>query len=71
MTASAGLNPAGNQVTGSGNLYLNNSAGIWLRGSVGTTENFMRIGHSLVALILAFLVGFFPDISMPGTCRED
>ncbi len=39
-------------------LYvLNNLAGLWLRGSVGTTENFMRIGHSLVALIVALLGG--------------
>ena len=56
-SASVGLNQAGNQVTGNGNLYLNTSAGLWLRGSVGTTENFMRIGHSLVALILAFMGG--------------
>jgi filamentous hemagglutinin family protein len=57
VTASSGLNLSGNQVTGSGNLYLNNSAGLWLRGSVGTTEYFMRIGHSLLALIAAFLGG--------------
>jgi hypothetical protein len=62
VTAYAGLNPAGNQEKGSGtlylnNLYVNNSAGLWLRGSVGTTENFMRIGHSLMALIAASLGG--------------
>ena len=28
-----------------------------LTGSSGTTENFMRIGHSLLALIAAFLGG--------------
>ena len=36
---------------------VNNSAGQWLKGSVGTTQNFMRIGHSLVALIVALLGG--------------
>jgi len=53
VTAAAGLNT---QVTGSGRLFLNNS-GPWLRGSNGTTENFIRIGHSLFALIVAFLGG--------------
>ena len=62
VTANAGLNPAGNRGKGSrilnlDNLYLNNSAGLWLRGSVGTTENFMRIGHSLLAVIVASLGG--------------
>jgi hypothetical protein len=62
VTANAGLNPAGNQGKGSGILYLdnldvNNSAGLWLRGSVGTTKNFMRIGHSLMALVAASLGG--------------
>jgi FG-GAP-like repeat len=57
VTTGAGLNSAGNQVTGSDRLFLNNSARLWLRGSVGTTENFMRIGHSLVALIVALLGG--------------
>jgi hypothetical protein len=57
VTASAGMNPAGNQVTGNGRLDLSISAGHWLRGTMGTTENFMRIGHSLVALIVALLGG--------------
>jgi hypothetical protein len=41
-------------------LYLNKGNGtfrLWVRGSVGTTENFMRIGHSLFALIVAFVGG--------------
>ena len=56
-TANGGSKSAGIQVTGSGNLYLSNSARLWLRGSVGTTESFMRIGHSLIALALAFVGG--------------
>ncbi len=59
VTADAGLNPAGNQAMGNRRLFLNNSAGPWLRGSVGTAENFMHIGHSLVALIVATLGGLF------------
>ena len=34
-----------------------NSAGLSLTGSIGTTENFVRIGHSLFALIAAFVGG--------------
>jgi hypothetical protein len=56
VTASVGSNP-GNQATGSGTLYLNNTARLLMRGSVGTMENFKRIGHSLLALILAFVGG--------------
>jgi FG-GAP-like repeat len=58
VTADAGLNPAGNQVMGNGRLSLNISAGQWLRGSVGSSENFIRIGHSLFALIAALLGGW-------------
>jgi hypothetical protein len=52
LTVVAGLNPAG-----SGTSFLNNSAGLWLRGSGGTTVNFFGIGHSLFALIMAFVGG--------------
>jgi hypothetical protein len=41
-------------------LYLNKGNGtfrLWVRGSVGTTENFVRIGHSLLALVAAFVGG--------------
>jgi hypothetical protein len=46
-------------------LYLNRGNGTFqdvtsgrsLRGSTGTTENFMRIGHSLLALTYAFVGG--------------
>ena len=62
VTASAGLNPAGNQVTGSGSIFLNNLS--WLKGSIGTTENFVRIGHSLLALIAAFLGGQLSSLSL-------
>jgi hypothetical protein len=54
VTATVGLNP-GNQATSNGTLLLNNSAGLGLRGSGGTSENFMRIGQSLLALTLAFV----------------
>ena len=47
----AGVNPAGNEVTSGG--WFPNA----LAGSNGTTENFIRIGHSLIALIAAFLGG--------------
>ena len=57
VTTSAGLNLPSNQVIGNGRLFLNNSAGLWLRGSGGTTVSFMRIGHSLFALIVALLGG--------------
>jgi hypothetical protein len=56
VTTVAGLTPGGNQVTGNGRLFFN-SAGLWLTGSSGTPENFMRIGHSLLALIAAFVGG--------------
>jgi hypothetical protein len=57
VTAVAGLNPAGNQATSYDMVFLKTSAKLWLRGSVGTTENFIRIGHSLLALIAAFVGG--------------
>src|SRR5262249_55828801 len=56
VTASAGLN-AGNQVTNNRRLFLEVSSRKTLRGSTGTTENFMRIGHSLFALIAAVAGG--------------
>ena len=56
VTASAGLN-SGNQATGSATILLNNTARLLVRGSVGTTENFVRIGHSLIALIAAVAGG--------------
>ncbi len=34
-----------------------NSAGLSLTGSIGTTDNFVRIGHSLIVLIVAFVGG--------------
>ena len=55
VTATAGSNP-GNQATGSGTFYLSTGR-LLVRGSVGTTENFVRIGHSLLALIVAFVGG--------------
>jgi hypothetical protein len=56
VTANAGLS-RGNQVTNNGRLSLNVSSGQSLRGSTGTTENFMRIGHSIFALIAAMIGG--------------
>jgi hypothetical protein len=56
VKAIAGSNP-GNQATGSGSFYLSNMGRLLVRGSVATTENFIRIGHSLLALTLAFVGG--------------
>jgi hypothetical protein len=55
VTASAGLN-SGNQATGRGSFYFSTGR-LLVRGSVGTTENFTRIGHSLIALIVAMIGG--------------
>jgi hypothetical protein len=68
VTATAGLSSTGTQgaaddgsvyrvVTAAVTSYRNVLAGQWLGGSGGSTENFMRIGHSLLALIFAFLGG--------------
>jgi len=56
VTAVAGLNPAGKQVMGKG-WVSNILVGPSMAGSSGTTENFVRIGHSLLALIAAFVSG--------------
>jgi hypothetical protein len=52
VTAVAGLNSGGIHP-----WFTNILARPSLTGSIGTTENFVRIGHSLVALIAAFLGG--------------
>jgi hypothetical protein len=52
VTAVAGSNPAGEQA-----WFPNILAGSSLIGSSGTTENFVRIGHSLLALMAAFVGG--------------
>jgi hypothetical protein len=57
VTTAVGLNPAGNQGTSYDLVFLKTSPGLWLRGSGGSTENFMRIGQSLLALIAAFVGG--------------
>ena len=57
VTPVAGSNPARTRGTGSDNSFLNIAAGQWLRGSVGKTKHFMRIGHSLVALLVAISGG--------------
>jgi hypothetical protein len=54
--ATAGLNLPANQPTGSGTFFVN-SSGIWLRRSAGATETFIRIGHSLLALIAGWVGG--------------
>jgi len=51
VTAVAGLNPTGRQTR-----FPNILAGPWLTG-FGTTENFVRIGHSLLAFTAALLGG--------------
>jgi hypothetical protein len=49
-TASSLVN---NRASGNGWLFLLNSVGRWMRGPVGSPENFVRIGHSLFALVIA------------------
>jgi hypothetical protein len=68
VTASAGLS-LGNQVTNQGGLFLNVTSGQSLMGSTGTTENFLRIGHTLLALIAA-IVGGQLSRRLYGTDRE-
>jgi hypothetical protein len=59
VTATSGLNLPANQPEGNRQYsFFANSAGILFTGSApGTTENFVRIGHSLLALIAAFVGG--------------
>ena len=52
VTAVAGSNPASKQA-----WFPNILVGPSMAGSSGTTENFVRIGHSLLALIAAFVGG--------------
>jgi hypothetical protein len=54
VTATVGLDYAGNQGSSSSSIFVNLPSGLWL---VGTTEKFTRIGHSLLALIAAYLGG--------------
>ena len=54
VAAVAGSNPVGNQAWS----LWKSLVGTPLNGSNGTTENFMRIGHSLIALIAASLGGY-------------
>lgn len=53
VTAVAGLNPADDQAWSLWQRLLGTS----LNGSNGTTESFVRIGHSLIALIAAMMGG--------------
>jgi FG-GAP-like repeat len=53
VTSAAGLNTAGNQAWSLWNSFVGTS----LKGSSGSTMYFVRIGHSLLALIAAFLGG--------------
>jgi hypothetical protein len=56
-TPNTASSPVNNRVSGSGWLFLLNSVGRWMRGPVGSPENFVRIGHSLFALVIAVVVG--------------
>jgi hypothetical protein len=53
VTAPTGSNPAGNRTWSLWNSLVRTS----LKGSSGTTEHFMRIGHSLLAIVAALLGG--------------
>jgi len=57
VTTSAGLNQPANQAITDTKFFLNTLTGLSLTGSAGTSENFIRIGHSLLALIVAILGG--------------
>jgi hypothetical protein len=57
VTLFPGSNPAGSGARGNRLVFPNNSGGPWLRRSTGTTGNFIRIGHSLLALVAAWLGG--------------
>lgn len=50
--------------------FLNATTGKLLAGPGGTTENFLRIGHSLLARVLAFLGGHLSR-RLHGRGRED
>jgi hypothetical protein len=54
VTTTVGLNSVGNQGTTADMIFVNTPSGMWL---VGSTENFIHIGLSLCALIVAFLGG--------------
>ena len=54
VTATVGLNSAANQGAGTDTMLLHTLAGLRL---VDTTEKFIHIGHSLIALIVAVLGG--------------
>jgi hypothetical protein len=56
ITTTVGVNYARDAATNHGVIFLNNSVGI---GLVGTSANFMRIGHSICALMVALLGGLF------------
>jgi hypothetical protein len=56
-TPITGPNSANNRASGNGWLFLLNSVGRWMRGPVGSPENFVRIGHSLLALVVAVIGG--------------
>jgi len=61
--------------TGADVLYTTLAAGTVSSGSIGTTENFLRIGHSLIAAVLAFVGGclsrrLFVGRSSPGESQR-
>jgi hypothetical protein len=57
VTAGAGLNPSGGQAAGGDTILLNLSTPLPPLGSIGANARFVRIGHSLVALVAAWLGG--------------
>jgi hypothetical protein len=54
VTATVGLDYSGNQGSSNSSIFVNLPSGLWL---VGTTQNFIHIGHSLLALIAGFVGG--------------
>jgi hypothetical protein len=67
VTAAAGSSPAGKQAS-----FSNILAGPSLKGSIGNTENFVRIGHSLLAVVAALMGGrlskYLHAKNSQGTC---
>jgi hypothetical protein len=57
VTAAAGLNSSGGQTAGTDTIFVDLSTPPPPMGSIGANARFVRIGHSLVALVAAWLGG--------------
>jgi hypothetical protein len=57
LTTTVGFNQPIKQAINDTQFFLNSLTKRWLSGSSRTTENFIHIGHSLLALIVSFVGG--------------